>query len=172
MTDEVCGDDIDNNCDGQADGDCCPCFSEDELVEWYLAQGFSTYQNCEVLDYTDSGSYDDGTGNYYEWSYDYDYTCLYGEADDGSTSSWGAAYSYDYDNHFYQNYYGTEYTSDDADRVCVWYGYTYDRATGTYSEEVNSDLTGLSLEEHQQCEAIVAAAAAEAGVTCNTYTYP
>ena len=30
---EICGDGVDNNCDGQVDEDCCPCFSLDEILE-------------------------------------------------------------------------------------------------------------------------------------------
>jgi hypothetical protein len=29
---EICGDGVDNNCDGQIDEDCCPCFSLDEIL--------------------------------------------------------------------------------------------------------------------------------------------
>ncbi|MDP2308459.1 MAG: hypothetical protein Q8P18_20740 [Pseudomonadota bacterium] len=37
VTDEVCGDGVDNNCDGEIDEDCCPCFTQAELVSWFDA---------------------------------------------------------------------------------------------------------------------------------------
>ncbi|RMA58914.1 putative metal-binding motif-containing protein [Ulvibacter antarcticus] len=43
---EICGDGIDNNCDGDIDEDCCPYFTVDEIVA--LGANYTSYYNFNV----------------------------------------------------------------------------------------------------------------------------
>jgi len=60
---EICGDGIDNNCDGQIDEDCCPCFSLNDILATNNLSYFDTMNGSFCLF--------DGIGLY-------DGECLYG----------------------------------------------------------------------------------------------
>ncbi|MBT9560856.1 MAG: putative metal-binding motif-containing protein [Myxococcales bacterium] len=156
---EVCGNDIDDNCDTVADEGCvtCPCFTADDIAAdraEFLAVGYdSTTSTC--TDYTVYGN-----------GYSYDYATLEWR---GSMSSDGIM------TEERDRYYAIDYVDGSSATFCErWESEgTRDAATGAYiSYGEDYQNVPLTTDEHAKCIAIILEAAATAEIPCTTTTYP
>ena len=154
--DEICGDDIDNNCDGQADENCltCPCFTYDEIAvaydDWYSADYEQGWSRC-----VDAGS----------WYTDYSYVQFVGQTYDyPNTQDYKNEYFYTYGHSYYNNYWYCQHYNHE---------YVYNYQTGQYDKYIyETPYQYISYDEAQQCQELVLEWAGNNDYTCDgTYVY-
>ncbi len=156
---EVCGDQIDNNCSGEADEGCssCPCFSTADLdaanAEYLadVANNAYNYRGCDDVSYNED-SY------YWYWYYNYNYVHVwfhtYNDYYSGNYQyKYKQFYSIDYDDYYEQTY-------------CVNYQYEYPNYD--YS---SYEFQYITEAEHEQCKDLLRNWAGANGLTCNVYNY-
>ena len=148
---EVCGDDIDNNCSGEIDEGCntCPCFTAEQIsgrwAEW----------QSDSWDWSWAGCYD--VQSYYY--YDYVQVYFYGERWDD------AEYEYDYNDFYsidYDYYYGSYCQSYEYD-----YTYNYDTGATEYTYDYYYEY--ITDEENESCQALLLDWSADNGLSCTVF---
>jgi hypothetical protein len=85
VSDEVCGNEVDDDCDGEVDEDCaCPCYDADDLSRlhalwrsWQANEDLVyAYATCEerftTIDYANGGSFDSDVVGLYFYGYSVD----------------------------------------------------------------------------------------------------
>lgn len=152
---EVCGNDTDENCNGEAEEGCvtttCPCYTADDIAAAYSAFTAVAWDDsvtsCE--DYSASGE-----GFSYEWA---KLTWSGTATSDGVTDGMDALF------------YGVDYVDGAAGTQCVtWVQSTsVDDATGDFlNYEEDYVEVPLTAEEHDQCMAIIFDFAAANTIEC------
>ena len=142
VEDEICGDEIDNDCDGDVDEDCavCPCFTREDL-DFYWPDNAPTSAQC--TDYLEDDGY---------WSHTYVRVSGYETVvDDHQGNVWALAETW-----------GTEGNMLAYCKFDSWYRdyYTWDY----FDDYVEGDTT---LAEYEECDAILFEFAEDTGLVCN-----
>jgi hypothetical protein len=139
VTEEVCGDGIDNDCDGDVDEDCCPCYGREDLDAYWPANA-PTYAFCF------DNTYDNG--NYMHddlWAWGYEYA--------------------DHDYQGYMSVYAEQWGySGPENYYCYFYGRMRDLQTDEVDEELYSMYT--TAEEYAACDATLAGFIEDSGLEC------
>ena len=141
VADEVCGDGVDNDCDGDVDEDCCPCFSREDL-DYYWPNNDPIWAFC------------------WEQSYDNGYYERY------KLRGWG----YEFENLDHQGFLDvfaeTWSVGDSPDYYCYLDAWYDDRANGIGRDD--EELIGMhtTAEEYEDCDAILVEFFEDTGLEC------
>jgi len=147
VTDEVCGDEIDNDCDGEVDEDCCPCYAREDLDAYW--------PNNDPI-----------------WAFCWDNTFDNGNYMHDRLRGWGYEYE-SYDHQGFLSVFAEQWGGNGegpSDYYCYFEAWFRDFVTGEEFDEFYSMYT--TADEYASCDAILAEFLEDSGLDCEETHVP